>query len=61
MKRYDVVTIFPAMFEALTGHGITRRALEEKRFELHTWIRAISRATTTAGSTTGPTAAGPGW
>jgi len=37
MKRYDVVTIFPAMFEALTAHGITRRALEEKRFELHAW------------------------
>lgn len=37
MKRYDVVTIFPAMFEAVTGHGITRRALEEGRFELHTW------------------------
>ena len=27
MKRFDVVTIFPAMFEALTGHGITRRAI----------------------------------
>ena len=37
MKRYDVVTIFPAMFEALTGQGITRRAIEEARFELHTW------------------------
>ena len=37
MKRYDVVTIFPAMFEALAGHGITRRALEEGRFEMHTW------------------------
>jgi tRNA (guanine37-N1)-methyltransferase len=37
VKRYDVVTIFPAMFEALTGHGITRRALEEGRFELRTW------------------------
>ena len=37
MKRFDVVTIFPAMFEALTAHGITRRALEESRFELHTW------------------------
>ena len=37
MKRYDVVTIFPAMFEALTGQGITRRAIEEGRFELHTW------------------------
>jgi len=37
VKRFDVVTIFPAMFEALTAHGITRRAQEEGRFELHTW------------------------
>ena len=37
MKRFDVITIFPEMFEAVTRHGITRRALEEKRFELHTW------------------------
>ena len=25
------------MFEAVTHYGITRRAFEEKRFELHTW------------------------
>jgi len=37
MKRYDVITIFPAMFDALLDHGITRRALDEKRFELATW------------------------
>ena len=37
MKHFDVVTIFPEMFAALTQHGITRRALEDKRFELHTW------------------------
>ena len=35
--RFDVVTIFPEMFEALSRHGITRRALEEKRFELALW------------------------
>ena len=35
--KFDVITIFPAMFEAVSRHGITRRALEEKRFELHTW------------------------
>jgi tRNA (guanine37-N1)-methyltransferase len=27
-RRYDVVTLFPGMFAALTGNGITRRALE---------------------------------
>ena len=37
MKRYDVITIFPEMLQALTAHGITRRALEEGLFELKTW------------------------
>ncbi len=37
MKRFDVITIFAQMFEALTRHGITRRALEEGRFDLKTW------------------------
>ena len=35
--RFDVITIFPEMFEALSRHGITRRALEERRFELKLW------------------------
>jgi tRNA (guanine37-N1)-methyltransferase len=35
--RFDVVTIFPAMLEAIAQHGITRRALLDKRFELQTW------------------------
>jgi len=37
VTRFDVVTIFPAMFDALSRHGITRRALEEKLFELALW------------------------
>ena len=37
MKHFDVVTIFPEMFDALADHGITRRALDEGRFELQTW------------------------
>ncbi len=37
MRRFDVITIFPEMLEALTRHGITRRALEEKLFELVAW------------------------
>ena len=37
MKRYDVVTIFPPMFDALLDQGITRRALDEGRYELKTW------------------------
>jgi tRNA (guanine37-N1)-methyltransferase len=35
--HFDVVTIFPEMLDALADHGITRRALDEKRFELKTW------------------------
>jgi tRNA (guanine37-N1)-methyltransferase len=37
VNRFDVITIFPEMFDALADHGITRRALDEKRFELQTW------------------------
>jgi len=37
MKRYDVVTIFPGMFDALLDFGITRRALDLGLFELGTW------------------------
>ncbi|APV49541.1 tRNA (guanosine(37)-N1)-methyltransferase TrmD [Betaproteobacteria bacterium GR16-43] len=35
--QFDVVTIFPEMFEAVTRHGITRRALEEGRFGFAAW------------------------
>jgi tRNA (guanine37-N1)-methyltransferase len=37
VKRFDVVTIFPEMFDALVDHGITRRAMDEGRFELEAW------------------------
>jgi len=33
----DAVTLFPEMFAALTQSGITRRALEEKRWSLDFW------------------------
>ncbi|MEW5903567.1 MAG: tRNA (guanosine(37)-N1)-methyltransferase TrmD [Pseudomonadota bacterium] len=35
--RFDVVTLFPEMFDALTRYGVTRRAVEQGRFELQTW------------------------
>jgi tRNA (guanine37-N1)-methyltransferase len=35
--RFDVVTLFPPMFEALTQHGITRRTLEVGLYELQLW------------------------
>ena len=37
MKRYDVITIFPQMLDALLDQGITRRAFDQKLFELVTW------------------------
>src|SRR5512139_993449 len=35
--RFDVVTLFPAMFAAITEHGITRRAYELELWSLTTW------------------------
>jgi tRNA (guanine37-N1)-methyltransferase len=33
-RRYDVLTLFPEMFAALTGSGITRRALERELYRI---------------------------
>ena len=35
--RFDVVTLFPPMFEAVTKYGITSRALEAGLWQLKTW------------------------
>ncbi len=35
--QLDVITLFPEMFEAVSRCGITRRALEEGRFNLQAW------------------------
>jgi tRNA (guanine37-N1)-methyltransferase len=35
--QIDVITLFPEMFDAVAKYGITRRALEEKRWELKLW------------------------
>jgi tRNA (guanine37-N1)-methyltransferase len=35
--RFDVVTLFPEMFEAVTQYGVTRRAAERGRFQLQAW------------------------
>ena len=34
LRRYDVVTLFPEMFAALTGSGITRRARDRGLYEI---------------------------
>lgn len=35
--RFDVVTLFPQMFDALTGFGVTRRARERGLWSLQAW------------------------
>lgn len=35
--QFDVVTLFPEMFVAITQSGITRRAFEQKKCELTLW------------------------
>lgn len=35
--QFDVVTLFPEMFTAITQSGITRRAFEQKRCEIALW------------------------
>jgi len=34
---FDVITLFPQMFDALTQYGITRRAAEQGNYVLRTW------------------------
>jgi len=35
--RIDVITLFPNMFTAVTGHGITGRAIEKQLLNVTTW------------------------
>ena len=35
--RFDVITLFPAMFDVLRSGGITQRALDRQLAELHLW------------------------
>lgn len=35
--QFDIVTLFPQMFEAVSKHGITARAMENKLYELVLW------------------------
>src|SRR4030065_2794079 len=34
---FDVITLFPQMFDALTQYGLTRRAEEQGSYVLKTW------------------------
>ncbi len=36
-KHYDVITLFPEMFDAIADSGVTRRALDEKVWDLQCW------------------------
>ena len=37
MIQFDVVTLFPPMFDAISQHGITARAMENKLYSLSLW------------------------
>jgi tRNA (guanine37-N1)-methyltransferase len=37
LKHYDVITLFPEMFDAIADAGVTRRALDAKLWSLHCW------------------------
>lgn len=37
MTRFDAITLFPQMFDALTQYGVTRRAQERGLWRLRTW------------------------
>jgi len=37
MFQFDVITLFPEMFDAVTGSGVTGRARERRLFELVLW------------------------
>jgi tRNA (guanine37-N1)-methyltransferase len=37
VKRYDVITLFPEMFDAIADSGVTRRALDQNVWELKCW------------------------
>jgi tRNA (guanine37-N1)-methyltransferase len=36
-KHYDVITLFPEMFDAIADSGVTRRALDEKAWDIKCW------------------------
>lgn len=35
--EFDVITLFPEMFNAITQHGVTGKAKKNHIFQLHTW------------------------
>lgn len=36
-RQYDVITLFPEMFDAIADSGVTRRALDQNVWALHAW------------------------
>ena len=35
--EFDVITLFPEMFDSITKYGVTGRAEKNKFYNLHTW------------------------
>ena len=59
--RIDVVSIFPAMFDAVRGWGMTRRAIEAGQLELGLWDPREFAVDRYRRVTIDPMAADPAW
>jgi len=59
--KIEIVSLFPPMFDALTGMGITGRAIENGLLACACGTRATTRPTRTGAWTNVRTAVGRGW
>ena len=59
--KFDIVTIFPRMFDGPTREGILGRAIERGLLDLKVTTCGTSPTIATARSTTWRTAAGRAW
>ena len=60
MLQLDIVTLFPAMFEAVTAYGVTSRARERRLYELVLWNPRDFAATSYRTVDDRPYGGGPG-
>jgi tRNA (guanine37-N1)-methyltransferase len=59
--QFDVVTLFPEMFAALTQSGVTRRAHEQGKWSLSLWNPRDFTTDNHRTVVTAPMAAVPAW
>jgi tRNA (guanine37-N1)-methyltransferase len=59
--RFDIVTLFPELFDAPLKHGITRRAFQTGVVQVQLWPLRDFADDAIAASTTAPMAVGRAW